>query len=286
MNFDWFVWSNPVTLWWVFLIAVSLVNIVAWIWTRTSMKQIYRDELAHDGNRIPKRVQWVVWCSAAYVFGCAFRSFIPRADVQRITLFDTWFASVFLGRTVATIAELAFVVQWAIVLWFLSEQGRSKVGTLISKTIIPLIVIAEICSWYAVITTNYIGNFIEESLWAFTYILVAVALIALFESFKGALKYAIGIAVVFALLYVNFMVTVDVPMYGARYIADLTSQKPFLGFIEGLIDLNTRWHVTHDIAEWKSEIPWMSLYFSFAVWVSIGLCYVPLSEKRLAIHQK
>ena len=27
--------------------------------------------------------------SAAYVFGCAFRSFLPRADVRRICLFDT-----------------------------------------------------------------------------------------------------------------------------------------------------------------------------------------------------
>ncbi len=286
MNFDWFVWSNPVTLWWVFLISVSLVNIVAWIWARTSMKQIYRDELTSEGNRIPKRVHLVIWCSAAYVFGCAFRSFIPRADVQRITLFDTWFASVFLGRTVATIAELAFVVQWAIVLSFLSEEGRSKVGSLIAKTIVPLIVVAEICSWYAVITTNYIGNVIEESLWAFTYTLVAVALASLFYSFKGALRYAVGIAVVFAFLYVGFMVTVDVPMYVTRFMADLASQKPFLGFIEGLVDLNTRWHVTHDIAEWKTEIAWMSLYFSFAVWVSIGLCLVPLSEKRLAIHKK
>ena len=44
---------------------------------------------------------------AGYVFGCAFRSFLPRADVQRICLFDTWLSSVFVGRTVATVAELA-----------------------------------------------------------------------------------------------------------------------------------------------------------------------------------
>ena len=53
---------------------------------------------------------------AAYVFGCAFRSFLPRADVQRICLFDTWLSSVVVGRSVATVAEICFAVQWAIVL--------------------------------------------------------------------------------------------------------------------------------------------------------------------------
>jgi hypothetical protein len=30
--------------------------------------------------------------------------------------------------------------------------------------------------------------------------------------------------------------------------------------------------VTHDIGEWREEIPWMSLYFSAAVWASLALC--------------
>jgi len=30
--------------------------------------------------------------------------------------------------------------------------------------------------------------------------------------------------------------------------------------------------VTHDFAEWKDEIVWMSLYFSAAVWASLALC--------------
>jgi hypothetical protein len=30
--------------------------------------------------------------------------------------------------------------------------------------------------------------------------------------------------------------------------------------------------LTHDFAEWKDEIPWMSLYFSAAVWAGLALC--------------
>src|SRR5206468_9257647 len=41
---------------------------------------------------------------------------------------------------------------------------------------------------------------------------------------------------------------------------------------EGLRDASTRWVVTHDLAEWRDEIAWMSLYFSAAVWASLALC--------------
>src|SRR6516165_9315999 len=42
--------------------------------------------------------------------------------------------------------------------------------------------------------------------------------------------------------------------------------------LAGLRDASVRWVVTHDIAEWKNEIAWMSLYFSAAVWASLALC--------------
>jgi hypothetical protein len=39
--------------------------------------------------------------------------------------------------------------------------------------------------------------------------------------------------------------------------------------------------VTHDLAEWKGEIAWMSLYFSAAVWASLALCVLFSLEDRL-----
>ena len=45
-----------------------------------------------------------------------------------------------------------------------------------------------------------------------------------------------------------------------------------LSHLEGLRDASVRWVVTHDIGEWREEIPWMSLYFSAAVWASLALC--------------
>ena len=81
---------------------------------------------------------------AAYVFGCAFRSFLPRADVQRICLFDTWWSSVVVGRTVATIAEVAFAAQWAMILHRLGSMTGADTTLIAAWAIVPLIVVAEV----------------------------------------------------------------------------------------------------------------------------------------------
>ena len=61
-------------------------------------------------------------------------------------------------------------------------------------------------------------------------------------------------------------------MYLTRWRADVASGRRPLRPLEGLRDVSLRWVVTHDIAEWREEIPWMSLYFSVAVWSSLALC--------------
>lgn len=269
---QWITLSNPVALWWGFLVSISVVNILVYGWT-----------LAYFRNKTVSRTKLLILAAGgAYVLGCAFRSFLPRADVQRICLFDTWFSSVFVGRSVATIAELGFVLQWALVLYAVAKSTGTELTRRIAILVVPLIFIAECFSWYAVVTTNYFGNTVEESLWTVTYSLIALGLLALLPRLQGHLRLSAVIAIFGSLAYVAFMATVDVPMYFHRWQADLVSGKEFFGLWGGFRDLNTRWIVTHDIADWRQEIPWMSLYFSFAVWVSLLLCYVPLAprEKR------
>jgi hypothetical protein len=43
--------------------------------------------------------------------------------------------------------------------------------------------------------------------------------------------------------------------------------------------------VTHRWVDWKEEIPWMSLYFSAGVWVSIGVAQAAASRSRPASRQ-
>jgi hypothetical protein len=278
MSFDWLVWSNPVAIWWAFLVTTSIVNVVLLLALHRQFRSKAADQQIYFFFRIEMLL--LLLC-ATYVCGCAFRSVLPRADVQRICLFDTWLSSVVVGRSVATVAEICFAAQWAIVLHQLAELTKADTARNIATAVLPLIVLAECCSWYSVLTTSYLGNAIENSLWTVTYLLIAAALVRLLVEFHGVIRLAIGSAVVGIAGYVVFMLTADVPMYFERWHADVAAGKETLGIIAGLYDVSTRWVVTHDIARWKDEIAWMSLYFSVAVWSSLGLCGFAFVRDRL-----
>ncbi len=126
--------------------------------------------------------------------------------------------------------------------------------------------------WYAVLTKNYLGNAIENSIWAVAFLIVGIGLCRLLPEFNGPVRVVLAIAITGIVAYLAFLMTIDVPMYLGRWQADLADGSKPLGALEGLHDARTRWVVTHDFAQWKGEIAWMSLYFSAAVWASLALC--------------
>jgi hypothetical protein len=266
MSLAWLSWSNPVAVWWCFLSAAAALNIALLLGLRAA----YRIN-PFGGRDLAFTIEPLALLTAAYVLGCAFRSILPRADVQRICLFDTWLSSVLVGRSVATVAELCFVIQWAIVLRELARITHSDTAKNVSKLVVPLIAIAECCSWYAVVSTNFLGNVLENSLWTIAFALIGIALVRLALSFRGIARYALVALAAGTAGYVVFMCSVDVPMYFARWQTQLVDGTQYLGLFAGLHDLATRWVVTHSFARWRNEIPWMSLYFSVAVWTSLLL---------------
>jgi hypothetical protein len=280
MRLDWLAWSNPVAIWWSFLILVSAGNIALLLGLHFRFRKTSRTTRAGALATEP-----LLLLSAAYVIGCAFRSVLPRADVQRICLFDTWLSSVFVGRSVATVAELCFIIQWAIVLRALAKVANADTARNISKAIVPVVALAEACSWYAVITTNYLGNVLENSLWTAAFVLIAIALLDLLNWYRGTVKLALMAAAAGVAGYVAFMSTVDVPMYFVRWQADLAAGRQFFGLFSGLHDVATRWVVTHEAARWDGEIIWMSLYFSAAVWTSLLLASFGLVKHVLPYYR-
>jgi hypothetical protein len=266
MHLEWLAFSDPVAIWWDFLVLVSAGNIALLLslWRRFH-------QMGGSSRAWPYGLQPLLLLSAAYVLGCAFRSVLPRADVQRICLFDTWLSSVMVGRSVATVAELCFILQWAIVLRALARVAHAETVRNIATAIVPLIAVAELCSWYAVVTTDYLGNVLENSLWTAAFLLIAAALLDLAGRFRGIVQLAIIAAITGIGGYALFMCTVDLPMYFVRWQAQVASGKEFLGLTSGLHDVATRWIVTHDFARWRGEIAWMTLYFSAAVWTSLLL---------------
>jgi hypothetical protein len=259
-------WSNPLAWWWSLLTLVSGVNIAVWF-------LLYRRLHEQTGSLgSTSSIELMLLLCAAYVFGCAFRSFLPRADVQRICLFDHWLSSVVVGRSVATVAEICFAAQWAIILHQLGTMTGADTTVNAAWVIVPLILIAECFSWHAVLTTHYLGNAIENSLWAVAFFVVGIGLCRLIPEFHGPVRVVLAITIIGIAGYLAFLMTIDVPMYLSRWRADVAGGSKRLRPLEGLRDVSTRWVVTHDFTEWKDEIAWMSLYFSAAVWASLALC--------------
>src|ERR1700688_3644137 len=131
MSVAWLDWSNPVAIWWEFLLVVSAANVAALLRLHAHFRRADRPAGTF--------IEPLLLLCAVYVLGCAFRSVLPRADVQRICLFDTWLSSVMVGRSVATVAELCFAMQWAIVLGVLGKIADSDTARTVAKVIVPLI---------------------------------------------------------------------------------------------------------------------------------------------------
>jgi hypothetical protein len=75
--------------------------------------------------------------------------------------------------------------------------------------------------------------------------------------------------------YVLYMVGVDVPMYAARWQAELASGHLPLDLLQGFSDAATRRLPSQQWADWQGETVWMTAYFSVGVWISIGLAFLP-----------
>jgi hypothetical protein len=211
--------------------------------------------------------------SAVYVAGCAYRSFLPVIDIPRVVLIDSRLSSVLVGRSVATVAELCFAAQWALVLHRAAVLSGTPIAQAMSLAIVPLIALAEGCSWFAVLTTEQRAHALENSLWGLSAAVVVAGIWVIGPRGPAAL-YAPTIAG--GILYVAFIVVYDVPMYWARWRADQVARHKYLSIVDGFIEISGHWTVSCRWQDWRSEVAWMSLYFTFGVWSSIWVAHVSL----------
>jgi hypothetical protein len=270
-----------ITSWRYFLCTVAVFNVAAW--TLSALLLNRRNPVMPAELYRTRRLQLLL--SAVYVFGCAFRSAFPVYDVPRICLFNHWISSVIVGRSVATVAELCFVGQWALMLNEISRAARSALGTAVSLAVVPLIAVAEACSWYSVLTTSNLGHVAEESIWGLSVALLVMSVMTIYPRCTASGRSILAACCAAGLAYVVFMFAVDVPMYWSRWLADEASGRHYMSIAQGVLDVATRRVVSYHWEVWKSEIAWMSLYFSLAVWISMSLIHAPASETHIAADE-
>jgi hypothetical protein len=261
---------SAVGAWRLGLCLVAAINVLAWFLAVAVLNKA-RSGLSIE-SYAARRLQ-LVFC-AAYVFGCAFRSALPVFDIPRRVLTDSLISSVAVGRSVATVAELCFAVQWALFLVQGARVTGSRFVRAASLAIVPMIAVAEGSSWYAVLTTDNIGHVAENSLWGLTAALVLCSMFVVRGAWKSQRRRMLLTWCVTGAAYVAFIFLADVPSYWLRWITDQRCGQHYLTIAQGLHDVATRWVVSYRWVDWRSEVTWMSLYFSVGVWVSISLTYV------------
>jgi len=253
---------NRTYIWWRFLCFTAVINILVWlvaIWMRSDMQSFsYTQPLL----------------SGIYVMVCAFRSFYPRIDLERYCLYDTPLSSVILGRGLATIAEICFSIQCALLIYDLGNLLNSPTIIFISYAIVPIIILAQSFCWYATLTLNHYWHGIEEFAWVVMVFLAAGCFLIGFTMLDGVYKVLMSIGLLSCLGSAYIMLVLDIPMYLSRKKNGARSGIKYLTFGEGIRDAINRRVQTSDWKVWKKEALWITPYFTFGVWLSIGMMLV------------
>lgn len=221
-----------------------------------------------------------------YVYVCAIRSIWPREEHGSLCFYDNIISTPMMGRSLATIAELSFVLFLVILTnTFLTDSLNitkiKNINYLIKTNLIlfPLIFLAQLCCWIGVATKRAGWNAIEESLWSIFAILKIVIYSALLYYINQKnisnpkikfLKLLLPILIILYIIYALYMICVDVPMY----VNKSKKNNKFYNFINGLKELNICKNITHSFKEWESEIVWMTGYFTFAVWFCLAMLFI------------
>lgn len=266
-----------VYIWWIGMSCVAVLNMVLLFFT-------YRAFNKRKGEYSPT-VLWVrkmhLAMATIYVFGCGFRSFLPRGDVRRIVLVDHWISAIAIGRSVATIAELSFAAQWALMLYEIGKSTNNKFILNASRVIVPMLVVAECFSWYACTTGKFFGTIFEESLWGIAAAITVTGFIIARPMYSGMQRKFVNLVLAGGIGYVIYMFTVDVPTYNHKWMADQAAGKHYATVKQGFIEVATQWHYTRAYQDWHYEFLWMTLYFSIAVWASMLMVNGPRMDKGL-----
>jgi hypothetical protein len=252
--------DRKLTLWIGFLALLAAFNVGLWIWT------------AHVAAPRTGYVQGQLLLSGVYVWVCGFRSLFPRVDLERVCLWDTWLSDILLGRTAATIAELCFALQCALFVQHLSAVTGLWWLRAESSLFVPLVLVAELVCWYAVLSLNHIGHVIEESLWALLMLLLCLAFGAAALTRHGPLRPAFMVGFLAYAVGAGLTIAVDVRMYVRRWRQRVANG--YLPIAEGLRDSRRRRHPTSAWADWRAEAPWMTLYFSIGAWTSLAMVFL------------
>ncbi len=252
-----------VLTWWRVLCALAALNVCLWlvVW------HIGPASAAYGG------LQLVL--SGVYVLVCAYRSVLPRVDLERLVVVDTRLSNIFLGRAAATIGETCFALQLGLLVHQLAEHAGVPRVQGVAWVVPMFMVVAQGFCWHSVLTLNHITQAVESILWAAGFLWMAVLLGVIARSSNGWINSLAIFGIACSTAFVAYVLSVDAPMYWRRYRYGRARGQAYLRLDHGARDAWQRRVHNGSWAVWKPDALWLTPYFSFGVWISIAMVCVP-----------
>ncbi|MEM6581186.1 MAG: hypothetical protein AAF699_07940 [Pseudomonadota bacterium] len=250
-------------LWWRSLCILALLNICLWtaIWIFTPAPNLY--------------TSLQIGLSGVYVFVCAYRSIFPRVDLERFVVVDSAASSIFWGRSAATIAEICFGIQLGLLVYQLGLHAGLPWVQHAAWGITLFTIIAQVFCWHSILTLNHITQAVEELLWAAGLSWMAALLMIVAMNSEGILQTLAGAGILVSLVFVAYVLILDVPMYVKRFRHSRGAGHKVLSITEGIQDARDRREHKLDWKHWQDDALWLTPYFSIGVWISMGMIFVP-----------
>lgn len=254
--------SNTLS-WWAAMCALAALNVGLWlaVWRFGPVGDV------HGGLQLA--------LSGVYVGVCAYRSVLPRVDLERLVVVDTHLSSIFLGRAAATVAEICFALQLGLVVHQLGLHAGMP-GVQAAAWAIPVfMVVAQAFCWHSVLTLNHITQAVESLLWAAGFSWMAALLVVIALGSSGWVQSLALFGIFCSTAFVAYVAGVDAPMYWRRYRHGRARGQVYMRLDHGARDAWERRVRSGSWAAWKADALWLTPYFSVGVWISMALVWVP-----------
>lgn len=249
--------------WWRVLCAVAVLNVLLWL-------ALWQFGAGHGTHA---DLQLVL--SGVYVAVCAYRSVLPRVDLERLVVVDTRLSSIFLGRSAATVAEICFALQLGLLVHSLGGHAGLP-GVQQAAWVLPVfMVVAQAFCWHSVLTLNHVTQAVESMLWAAGFAWMAALLAVIAVDSAGWVRALAVFGLVASLAFVTYVLTVDAPMYWRRYRQGRARGQAYMPLRHGVRDAWQRRQPSGSWAAWKADALWLTPYFSVGVWASLAIVMVP-----------
>lgn len=255
--------DTAVLSWWGVMCALAALNVCLWL----AMWHFGPVGGVHGGLQLA--------LSGVYVLVCAYRSVLPRVDLERLVVVDTRLSSIFLGRAAATVAEICFALQLGLVVHQLGVHAGLPWVQRAAWAIPVFMVVAQGFCWHSVLTLNHITQAVESLLWAAGFSWMAVLLVAIALVSGGWVGSLAIFGILGSMAFIAYVLGVDVPMYWRRYRHGRERGQAYMRLDQGARDAWQRRVRSGNWSAWKADALWLTPYFSIGVWISIAMVWVP-----------